>query len=67
MSAVSLYYYFRIVVYMYQEDETASTPVPLRSPAVVGTIVVCAVVTLLLGLYPGPFIEWARAASLPLP
>ena len=67
MSAVSLYFYFRIVVYMYQYDESASTPVPLRAPALVGTIAACAAVTLLLGLFPGPFIEWARASSLPLP
>ncbi len=32
MSAVSLYYYFRIVMYMYQRDETATTPAPLREP-----------------------------------
>jgi NADH-quinone oxidoreductase subunit N len=67
MSALSLYYYFRIVVFMYQHDETSTTPVPLRAPTVVGTIAACAAVTLLLGLVPGPFIEWARASGLLLP
>jgi NADH-quinone oxidoreductase subunit N len=67
MSAVSLYYYFRIVVYMYQHEEGPATPVPLRAPALVVTIAACAVVTLLLGLYPGPFIELAQASTLRIP
>ena len=67
MSAVSLYYYFRIVMYMYQREETATTPVPLREPALVGAIVLCCIATLALGIYPAPFIEFAKAAMLPLP
>ena len=67
MSAVSLYYYFRIAVFMYQMDATATTPVPLRSPALVAAIAACAAITLLLGLYPGPFIELAKASALQVP
>jgi NADH-quinone oxidoreductase subunit N len=67
MSAVSLYYYFRIVMYMYQRVETAATPTPLREPALVGAIVLCCIATLILGIYPGPFIEFAKSAVLPLP
>jgi NADH-quinone oxidoreductase subunit N len=67
MSAVSLYYYFRIAVFMYQMDATANTPVPLRSPALVVAIAACAAITLLLGLYPGPFIELAKASALQVP
>ena len=67
MSAVSLYYYFRIVVYMYQKDETDTTPQPLEEPALAGTVLICFVVTLILGLYPSPFIEFAKTALLPLP
>jgi NADH-quinone oxidoreductase subunit N len=67
MSAVSLYYYFRIVVFMYQKDETATTPKPLREPALAGAILICFVLTLALGLYPAPFIEFAKAALIPLP
>jgi NADH-quinone oxidoreductase subunit N len=66
-SAVSLYYYFRIVVYMYLRDSTQATPVPLRSPALVGAIAFCAIATLVLGLYPEPFIQIAKASLLPLP
>ncbi|HET9225361.1 MAG TPA: NADH-quinone oxidoreductase subunit N [Thermoanaerobaculia bacterium] len=56
-SAISLYYYFRIVVYMYQRDETSASPVPLRSPALVAVIAFCALLTLLLGIVPGPFLD----------
>ncbi|HEX7185959.1 MAG TPA: NADH-quinone oxidoreductase subunit N [Thermoanaerobaculia bacterium] len=66
-SAISLYYYFRIVVYMYLRESTQTTPVPLRSPALVGAIAFCALATLILGLYPEPFIQFAKQSLLPLP
>jgi NADH-quinone oxidoreductase subunit N len=66
-SAISLYYYFRIVVYMYLRDSTQTTPVPLRSPALVGAIGFCALATLVLGLYPEPFIQFAKQSLLALP
>jgi NADH-quinone oxidoreductase subunit N len=66
-SAISLYYYFRIVVYMYLKESTQATPVPLRAPALVAAIAFCAVATLVLGLYPEPFIQMAKAGLLPLP
>lgn len=67
MSALSLYYYFRVVVFMYLKDSEAATPVPLRSPGIVGAIAFCALATLILGLAPGPFIQLAKASSLALP
>ena len=66
-SAISLYYYFRIVLYMYLKDSDQTTPVPLQAPALVGAIAFCALATLALGLYPGPFIELAKHSLLPLP
>jgi NADH-quinone oxidoreductase subunit N len=66
-SAISLYYYFRIVMFMYQRTETAATPAPLREPALVGAIVLCCIATLVLGIYPAPFIEFAKSAMLALP
>jgi NADH-quinone oxidoreductase subunit N len=65
-SAVSLFYYFGLVVQMYFKESTAETPAPLPSRLLVGTIVLCAVVTLVLGLFPGPFIELAKSAAVPL-
>ncbi len=66
-SAISLYYYFRIVVYMYLRDSDQTTPVPLHAPALVGVIAFCAFATLALGILPGPFIEFAKRSMLPLP
>ena len=67
MSALSLYYYFRLVVWMYQREATDATPVPLVARSLVGVIAVCAVMTLVLGILPGPFVTLAQAAALPIP
>src|SRR5258708_14580569 len=64
-SAISLYYYFRIVLYMYLKDSDQTTPIPLQEPALVGAIAFCALATLALGIYPGPFIELAKHSMLP--
>ena len=66
-SAISLYYYMGIAVFMYLKESEATTVTPLRSPALVGAITVCAVVTVLLGVAPGPLVEFAKASLLPLP
>ncbi|OQC42041.1 MAG: NADH-quinone oxidoreductase subunit N [Acidobacteria bacterium ADurb.Bin051] len=67
MSALSLYYYFRLVVWMYQREATDATPVPLAARSLVGVIAVCAVMTLVLGILPGPFVALTQAAALPVP
>ncbi len=59
-SAVSLYYYFRLVVFMYLKDSTSVTPVPLQARALVAIITICALATLVLGILPGPFIAFAQ-------
>ncbi len=67
MSAISLYYYMGVVVSMYFQDSDRTTPVPLRAPVLVGAIGFCALVTVVLGIFPGPFVELAKASLLPLP
>ena len=67
MSAVSLYYYFRLVYFMYLHDGSESAPEPFRTPSLIGALVVCAVMTLALGLAPGPFLELARGGLGVLP
>jgi hypothetical protein len=52
---------------MYQADAGERTPAPLRSPALVGVIAACALVTLALGILPGPVVDLAKSAILPLP
>jgi NADH-quinone oxidoreductase subunit N len=59
-SAISLYYYFRLVVYMYLRDSSQTTPAPLQARALVAVIAFCALATLVLGLLPGPFIHFAQ-------
>ena len=64
-AVVSLFYYLRIVVLMFFEQD----PVPARlafSVGVVITLVVTGLVTVLTGIYPQPLIELARVAALPL-
>ncbi|MGH9465147.1 MAG: NADH-quinone oxidoreductase subunit N, partial [Thermoanaerobaculia bacterium] len=66
-SAISLYYYLGLAVQMYLKDAEATTPQPLRSPALVAAIGFCAIITVLLGILPGRVVEWAQASLLALP
>ncbi len=62
---ISLYYYLRIVVRMFFKTDY----VPARlsySFGLVFTLVVTVLLTIWVGVYPQPFIELARTASLPL-
>ncbi len=64
MSAVSLYYYFRIVVQMYLKDGTAEgeSPAEMLSDRWTGAaIAVCAVMTLAIGVWPAPLVGLAKS------
>ena len=62
MSAVSLYYYFRIVVQMYLvEGEEADAGAEMATDRWAGTVVlICALVILAIGIYPAPVVGWAQ-------
>jgi NADH-quinone oxidoreductase subunit N len=61
-SAVSLFYYFRIVMAMYLSDGEAA---PLKSsPGVAWSAAICAVMTLVIGLAPQPFIALIARCGL---
>ena len=65
MSAVSLYYYFRIVLQMYMQDGLEEGAVPaelLRDRWTEAMIAVCVVITLAIGIYPAPVVGWAKSA-----
>ncbi|MCW8984648.1 MAG: NADH-quinone oxidoreductase subunit N [Thermoanaerobaculales bacterium] len=65
MSAVSLYYYFRIVVQMYLQDgeEEGAEPAPLlRDRWTEAMIAVCIVATMVVGVWPRPIVIWAKSA-----
>src|SRR4030095_15161541 len=58
-SAISLYYYIRIVVFMYLKKETTGTE-PTTSPALAFTLAVAVIATLALGIYPRLLFEAAE-------
>jgi NADH-quinone oxidoreductase subunit N len=61
-SAVSLYYYIRIVVFMYVKKETIGSE-PTTAPAVAVALGVAVAATLVLGLYPRLLFEVAEASA----
>jgi NADH-quinone oxidoreductase subunit N len=61
-SAVSLYYYIRIVVYMWLRNEPSGSE-PRLSPALAVTLAVTVAGTIFLGIYPRPIFELAEASA----
>jgi len=61
--AVALYYYFRIVAVMFMR-EPVDQLLPSISPGIRVALGVTAVMTLLIGLYPDPFIQFAGGTVL---
>src|SRR5262245_56319330 len=61
-SAVSLYYYVRVVVFMYLKQETTGSE-PTTSPALAFTLAVAVVATLALGIYPRVLFEIAETSA----
>jgi NADH-quinone oxidoreductase subunit N len=62
MSAVSLFYYFRIAAAMFFSEAEGS---PLKSSYTLTTaVLICAVVTLVVGVAPQPFVEILRACVI---
>src|SRR6266545_3000136 len=61
-SAISLYYYIRIVVFMYLKDDAIGSRAVLR-PALALTIAIAILGTLALGIYPRPLFEAAEASA----
>ena len=63
-SAVSLYYYLRVVVFMWINDETAPAASPLvLGPAMTAALAIAVVGTVLFGLYPQFLFASAEAAA----
>ncbi len=64
MSAVSLFYYFRIARAMYLVDGEGEL-FWREEPAVTAAIAICAFGTLAMGILPGPFVAFAKSCLLP--
>jgi len=68
-SAISLYYYIRIVVFMYLRKETTGSE-PVMGPALTVTLALAVAATLILGIYPRQLFDAAEtsaAAIVPKP
>ena len=61
-SAISLYYYLRLVVFMYLKNETTGSE-PTSSPALSLTLAVAVAATLVLGVYPRLLFEVAEKSA----
>ncbi len=61
-SAVSLYYYVRVVVFMYLRKETIGSE-PVASPALAVTLAATVIATLVIGVYPRLLFELAEASA----
>jgi NADH-quinone oxidoreductase subunit N len=64
-AVVALYYYLRIVVAMFIRSDYQPARLSF-SAGIVLALVITGFLTILMGVYPQPFIELARSASLPL-
>ncbi len=62
-SAISLYYYMRVAMVMYMREVPPQGIALGRSPALYLALFLAAAVTLLLGVFPGPVLELARASA----
>ncbi|MEW6323912.1 MAG: NADH-quinone oxidoreductase subunit N [Nitrospirota bacterium] len=65
LSAVSAYYYLRVVMVIYMKEP--DRPIELAwTPAAAAALLLVAVATLLVGVYPAPLVNYASAAVLQL-
>ena len=64
-SAISLYYYVRVIVFMWVKEETIGSA-PVLSPALALVLIIGAVGTIALGVYPAPLFEFAEASAATL-
>src|SRR5215831_1553108 len=62
-AAISIYFYFRIVVSMFMREATEKTGL-VYAPGLTMTLAIATVFTLLIGVYPDPFIAMARQAVI---
>ena len=64
-SAISLYYYVRVVVFMWIKEETVGSPIAL-APGIAVALAIAVAGTLLLGIYPAPLFTFAEESAAAL-
>jgi NADH-quinone oxidoreductase subunit N len=65
LTVVALFYYLLVAKQMYIEAPASTTPVAVPT-ALALVLIVSALAVVVLGLYPGPLVDSARAAAAPL-
>ncbi len=66
-SVISVYYYFRVMVFMYMREPLEGQPEPEAiNPAVLAVVLIAVVGVLLLGILPGEFLDLATYSTLAL-
>lgn len=63
MSMVSVYYYLRVVLVMYRGKPQDNSPIKISMPVKI-TLLVTMIMSILLGVYPGPLSDLVNSASL---
>jgi NADH-quinone oxidoreductase subunit N len=63
-SAISAYYYLRIVAAMFLRESLSPLKPKWQIPAL-ATVAICAIVTIVFGVYPAPLAKAARQAAAP--
>lgn len=63
MSAVSAYFYLRVVMYMYMK-EPKEVHLPMKSPALSTAMAITVAMVLLIGILPSGFLDIAKNASV---
>ena len=65
-SAAGMYYYLRVIVYMYMKPP-AATETGLRHWSTEFVLAASAIAVLVLGILPGPLLDWLKQAALFVP
>ena len=64
-AAIAAFYYLSVVRYMFFEPQGERTPFKISRP-VQAVVAIAMIMTLVIGIFPGPFITWATEAVLPM-
>ena len=64
-AAVALYYYFRIVRAMFNVEDVSAAPAPARSFGFQVALLATGIMTVAVGIYPEPFLQFARIVRGP--
>jgi NADH-quinone oxidoreductase subunit N len=63
-SVISLYFYLRVIVYMYFKESDEAVPFSSPSPAIIAAIFLAAAGVMVMGMFPSCFWDMAVNAGL---